>query len=43
MLVIWDAKTGLPRKTIMDPHPQGIQAMDVSPDGQLIVTCSKEE
>ena len=42
MLVIWDARTGLPKKTIMDPHPNGVEALDVSPDGQLIVTLSKE-
>ena len=23
MLVIWDAKTGVPKKTIFDPHPMG--------------------
>ena len=23
MLVIWDVKTGIPRKTIFDPHPLG--------------------
>jgi cilia- and flagella-associated protein 251 len=23
MLVIWEAKTGIPKKTIFDPHPQG--------------------
>jgi hypothetical protein len=22
MLVVWDAKTGIPKKTIFDPHPQ---------------------
>lgn len=33
MLVVWDAKTGIPRKTIFDPHPQGTQALDISPDG----------
>jgi len=33
MLVIWDARTGLPKKTIMDPHVNGVEALDVSPDG----------
>lgn len=23
MLVVWDAKTGTPKKTIFDPHPFG--------------------
>lgn len=33
MLVIWDVKTGIPRKTIFDPHPLGTECMDVSKDG----------
>jgi len=33
MLVIWDARTGLPKKTIMDPHPNGVEALDITPDG----------
>jgi hypothetical protein len=33
MLVIWDAKTGVPKKTIFDPHPNGILALDISADG----------
>ena len=43
MLVIWDCKSGLPRKTIMEPHKMGVQTLDITPDGQLIVTCSKED
>ncbi len=43
MLVVWDAKTGIPRKTIFDPHEQGTQALDISPDGQYIVTLSKDK
>ncbi len=23
MLVVWDVKTGIPKKTIFDPHPFG--------------------
>ena len=42
MLVIWDVKTGIPRKTIFDPHPLGTECMDVSKDGQYIVTISIE-
>lgn len=43
MLVIWDAKTGVPRKTIFDPHPLGCQAVDISHDGKYLVTLSREE
>jgi WD40 repeat protein len=43
MLIIWDAKNGMPKKTIFDPHPHGTQALDVSPDGRYIVTLSREE
>lgn len=30
MLVVWDAKTGIPRKTIFQPHPKGVLALDVN-------------
>lgn len=43
MLVIWDAHTGVPKKTIFDPHPNGVMALDVSVDGSLIVTLSKAD
>ena len=43
MLVVWDVVTGVPKKTIFDPHPKGVLALDVSFDGSLIVTLSKEE
>jgi len=43
MLVIWDAKEGTPRKTIFDPHPQGTKSLDISPDGQYILTMSRLE
>lgn len=42
MLVVWDVVTGVPKKTIFDPHPNGVVALDVSVDGSLIVTVSKE-
>lgn len=35
--------TGIPRKTIDDPHPKGTQALDISPDGRYIVTLSRDE
>ena len=43
MLVIWDVVTGVPKKTIFDPHPNGILDLDISTDGSMIVTLSKAE
>ena len=42
MIVVWDTKTGIPRKTIFLPHKHGVQALDVTPDGEYIVTLSYE-
>jgi WD40 repeat protein len=41
MLVVWDVNTGTPRKTIFNPHPDGILALDINEDGTLIVSLSK--
>lgn len=41
MLVVWDVNTGTPRKTIFNPHPDGVLALDINEDGTLIVTLSK--
>ena len=41
MLVVWDANTGIPKKTIFEPHPEGVLALDVNEDGSMIVTLSK--
>ena len=41
MLVVWDATTGIPKKTIFEPHPEGVLALDINQDGNLIVTLSK--
>lgn len=41
MLVVWDVNTGTPRKTIFNPHPEGVLALDINQDGTLIVTLSK--
>ena len=43
MLVVWDAKSGTPKKTIFDPHPNGTVALDISPDGRYILTISMLE
>ena len=41
MLVVWDVNTGTPRKTIFSPHPDGVEALDISPEGDMIVTLSR--
>ena len=43
MLVVWDVKSGIPLKTIFDPHPKGCESLDISPDGNHIVTLSRDE
>ncbi|TMW56015.1 hypothetical protein Poli38472_008663 [Pythium oligandrum] len=40
MIVVWDALTGNPIKTIFQPHPYGVQAIDISPDALFFVTLS---
>ena len=32
MLVIWNARTGVPVRTIFEPHPGGCIDLDISPD-----------
>ena len=41
MLVVWDVNTGTPRKTIFSPHPDGVEALDINPEGDMIVTLSR--
>jgi hypothetical protein len=43
MLVVWDVNTGTPKKTIFNPHPDGVLALDINEDGTLIVTLSKAQ
>jgi hypothetical protein len=38
LLVVWDAGSAEPVQTVSNPHPWGIKAMDVSPDGLLLAT-----
>ncbi|KAF4036612.1 WD domain G-beta repeat [Phytophthora infestans] len=40
MLVVWDAQSGNPIRTIFRPHPNGVQAIDISPDALFLVTLS---
>ncbi|CAM9977972.1 unnamed protein product [Scytosiphon promiscuus] len=43
MLVVWDTASGIPIKSIFNPHPNGVLAMDMSPDALFIVTLSAPE
>ncbi|GLD94181.1 hypothetical protein PINS_up002792 [Pythium insidiosum] len=43
MIVVWDAVTGNPIKTIFQPHRHGVQAIDISPDALFLVTLSAVE
>ncbi|EQC41373.1 hypothetical protein SDRG_01346 [Saprolegnia diclina VS20] len=40
MLVVWDATTGNPIKTLFSPHAHGVQCVDISPDAMFLVTLS---
>ncbi|KAG2787051.1 Cilia- and flagella-associated protein [Phytophthora cactorum] len=40
MLVVWDAQSGNPIRTIFRPHANGVQAIDLSPDALFLVTLS---
>ncbi|DBA03566.1 TPA: hypothetical protein N0F65_011467 [Lagenidium giganteum] len=40
MIVVWDAASGHPIKTIFQPHKFGVQAIDMTPDALFIVTLS---
>ncbi len=40
MLVVWDVNSGTPRKTIFNPHPKGVLALDINNDGTMIATLS---
>lgn len=40
MLVVWDAHSGNPIRTIFRPHATGVQAIDISPDALFLVTLS---
>ena len=43
VLVVWDTYTGAPVKTIASPHPNGVRAMDMSPDARYLVTLSEDD
>jgi WD40 repeat protein len=43
LMVVWNVKTGTPRNSIFDPHPNGVESLDITNDGRIIVTISREE
>ena len=40
LIVLWDAETGNPIRTLPRPHAAGVQAMDLTADGRQLVTVS---
>jgi WD40 repeat protein len=42
MLVVWDSLHGVPVRTFLNPHPNGIVCMDLSMDDKYIVTIGAE-
>lgn len=40
MMVVWDTASGAPIKSIFNPHPNGVLAIDISPDALFIVALS---
>jgi WD40 repeat protein len=43
LLVVWDVNSGTPKRCIFDPHPNGVKYLDVTADGSIIVTISREK
>ena len=44
MLVVWDSNYGgVPVRTFLNPHPNGIICMDFSTDNRYIVTIGAEK
>jgi WD40 repeat protein len=43
MLVIWNARTGVPVRTIFEPHPWGCIDLDMSPDAMYVCTMGAGE
>merc|ERR1719158_751496 len=40
MLVVWERESGTPVKTVFNPHPYGVHALDITPDAKHLVTIS---
>jgi WD40 repeat protein len=43
MLIVWDSFTGIPVRTFLNPHPNGIKCLDLSMDNQYLVTLGNDE
>lgn len=43
MLVVWDSLTGVPVRTYLNPHPNGVRVMDISDDIRYIVTLGNDD
>jgi WD40 repeat protein len=42
MIIVWDAMTLEPVRTIFQPHPNGTLSVDVSRDGSQVVSLSND-
>lgn len=40
MMVVWDRETAIPARTVFNPHPYGVHALDIAPKVHYIVTLS---
>eukprot|EP00927_Polykrikos_kofoidii_P072932 TRINITY_DN69007_c0_g1_i1.p1 TRINITY_DN69007_c0_g1~~TRINITY_DN69007_c0_g1_i1.p1 ORF type:complete len:979 (-),score=141.93 TRINITY_DN69007_c0_g1_i1:92-3028(-) len=40
MMVVWERETGAPARTIFNPHPCGVHALDIAPEKKYLVTLS---
>ena len=43
MLIVWDSFSGIPVRTFLNPHPNGIRCLDLSMDNQYLVTLGNDE
>lgn len=39
-MVVWDTASGTPIKSILNPHPNGVLALDITPDALFVATLS---
>jgi WD40 repeat protein len=42
MVVVWDSVTAAPLATLLEPHPNGVVAIDITPDSAFILTLSND-
>ena len=43
MVVVWDAATGTPVRTIFSPCPEGVVSLDLSPDADILAILSERD